>query len=72
MLNTTMGSSRLFLILQSFFEIMVAGYGTCDHDLKNEIEILVKLLLSFSAIVFNITKLLAVLQVKAGKTMIKE
>ena len=51
---------------------MVADYGTCDHDFKNEIEILVKLLLSFSAIVFNITKLLAVLRVKTGKTVIKE
>ena len=51
---------------------MVADYGTCDHDLKNEIEILVKLLLSFSAIVFNTTKLLAVLRVKTGKTVIKE
>ena len=47
---------------------MVADHGTCDHDLKEEIEILVNLLLSLSVIVFMMMKLPAILLIKAGKT----
>ena len=47
---------------------MVVDHGTCDHDLKEEIEILVKLLLSISVMVFIMMKLLTILQVQAGKT----
>ena len=43
----------------------------CDHDLRKEIKILVKLFL-VSIIVFNMINLLAILLVKVGKTMIKE
>ena len=43
---------------------MVTVNDICDHDLKKEIEILVKLFLFFiSAIVFNMMKLLAHQQV---------
>ena len=37
----------------SFSEIMVLDHGMCDHDFKKEIEIIVKLWLLFSVIVFN-------------------
>ena len=54
-----------------FSETMVTEYGVCDHDLRKEIKILVKLFL-FSIIVFNTMNLLAILEVKVGKTVIKE
>ena len=50
---------------------MVAEHGLCDHDRRKVINILVKTFL-FSIIVFNMIKLLAIRQVKVGKTMIKE
>ena len=51
---------------------MVAKHGIYDHDLKKEIKILVKLLFLLSIIEFNMMKLLAVLQVKTGKFVMKE
>ena len=42
-----------------------------DHDLRKQIKILLKPFL-FSIRVFNLIKLIAILQVKAGKTEIKE
>lgn len=59
---------KVFVIFLPFVEIMVADHGTCDHDLKEEIEILVNLLLSLSVIVFMMMKLPAILLIKAGKT----
>ena len=50
---------------------MVAEHGACNHDLKKEIKILVKSFLLFIK-VFNIMKLLSILPVKEGKTMIEE
>ena len=47
---------------------MVVDHGTCDHDLKEEIEMLVKLLLSISVMVFIMMNVLTILQVQAGKT----
>ena len=49
---------------------MVADHGICNHDLRNEIEVLVKHLLSFPVAIFNMVKLLAILQDEAGKTII--
>ena len=49
---------------------MVPEHAICEHDLRKEIK-LVKTFL-FSIIVFNMMKLAATLQFKAGKTMIKE
>ena len=51
---------------------MVADHGTCDYDLRKEIKIIVKLLLSFSIIVLIMIKFVVILQVKADKTMINE
>ena len=51
---------------------MALENGTCDHDLRKEIKILVKNLILLSIVVFNMVKLLGTLQVKAGKAMIKE
>ena len=51
---------------------MVTDCGIRDHDIKKEIEIIVKLLRLFSAIKFNMMELLAILKVKACKTMIIE
>ena len=42
---------------------MVTVNDICDHDLKKEIEILVKLFFFISAIVFNMMQLLAHQQV---------
>ena len=53
-----------------FSEIVVPEHAICEHDLRKEIK-LVKTFL-FSIIVFNMMKLAATLQFKAGKTMIKE
>ena len=53
-----------------FSEIMVADYGICNHHLRNEIEVLVKHFCSFPVAIFNMMKLLAILQDEAGKTMI--
>lgn len=50
---------------------MVAEHGVYDHDLRKKIKILVEPFL-FSILVFNMVNLLAILQVNAGKTMIKE
>ena len=63
--------TKVLLIFQLFSEIIVAQHDTCDHYLKKMIKILVKHVL-FSIIVFNMMKLLPILQVKASKTMIKE
>ena len=41
-------------IFHFFSEIMVAEHGICGHDLRNEVEILVKNLFLFSTILFNI------------------
>lgn len=49
---------------------MVADNGICNHHLRNEIEVLVKHLFLFPVVMFNMVKLLAILQVEAGKTMI--
>ena len=49
---------------------MVADNGICNHDLTNEIEVLVKHLFLFPVAMFNMMKLLAILQVEAGKTII--
>ena len=49
---------------------LVAKYGINDHDHRKEINVLVNLSSLFYIVVFNIMKLLALLQVKAGKSMI--
>ena len=49
---------------------MVAEHSICDHDLWKEIKMLVKLLLS-PIIQFNMMKVLAIIQVKASKFVIK-
>ena len=57
----------------SFFsDAMVAKHSIYDHDLRKEIKILVKLLFLFYIIQFNMMKHLAIIQVKAGKFVIKE
>ena len=50
---------------------MVAEHSIYDHDLWKEIKMLVKLLLS-PIIQFNMMKVLAIIQVKASKFVIKE
>ena len=50
---------------------MVAEHGTYDYDLMKEIKVIVKLLLLFSFIVLTMIKVVVIIQVKAGKTMIK-
>ena len=56
----------------SFFsDAMVAKHSIYDHDLRKEIKIL-KLLFLFSIIQFNMMKHLGIIQVKAGKFVIKE
>lgn len=56
--------------IDPFSEIMVADHGMCNHDLRNEIEVLVKHLFSFPVAIFNMMKLLAILEDEAGKTLI--
>ena len=63
--------TNVLLIFRFFYEITVAEHDACDHDLRKEIKILVERF-SFSILVFSMLKPLAILQVKAGKTMIKE
>ena len=46
---------------------MVSDCGIRDHDIKKEIEIIVKLLWLFSAIKFNMMELLAYLKLKHVK-----
>ena len=58
-------------ILIFFSEIMVAKHGVCGHDFRKEIKILVQTFF-LSIIVFNMMQNLPMLQVKAGKPMIKE
>ena len=61
------GESKSFANVSIFFsESMVVEHDICDHDLRKEIKILIKLLFLFSKIVYNIMKLLAKVQVKAG------
>ena len=63
--------TNVLLTFRFFYEITVPEHDACDHDLRKEIKILVEPF-SFSILVFSMLKLLAILQVKAGKTMIKE
>lgn len=56
----------------SFPDIMVQDYGACNHDFCKESKVLGELSLVFSIIAFNMIKLLATIQVKAGNNMIKE
>ena len=49
---------------------MVAEHGVCDHNLRKEIKILEKTFL-LSIIVYNM-RLLAILQVKADGTLLKD
>ena len=49
---------------------MVTEHGVCDHNLRKEIKILGKIFL-FPIIVCNM-RLLAILQVKADGTMLKD
>ena len=63
--------SKSFTNISTFFEIMVVEHGVCDHDLRKVIKILVKTFLFF-IIEFDMMKFLAIIQVKAVKTMIKE
>ena len=51
---------------------MVGDHGTCYYDLRKEIEIIVNLLLWFSIVVLIMIKVIVILQVKAGKAMIKK
>ena len=51
---------------------MVPEYGACNHDFCKESKVLGELSLVFSIIAFNMIKLLATIQVKAGNNMIKE
>ena len=53
------------------YEIIVAKHVICNHELRKEIKIVQKTFL-FSIIVFKMMRLLAIRQVKAGKTMTKE
>lgn len=55
----------LIHFLKSWSQIMI-----CNHDLRNEIEVLVKHLFSFPVAIFNMMKLLAILEDEAGKTLI--
>ena len=54
-----------------FFKIMVPEHAVCDHDFKKENKILKKTFL-FSIITFNMMKLLAIIHIKAAKTVFKE
>ena len=47
-------------------------HSISDHDLRKEIKIIVKMVFLFFIKLFRMMQLLAILQVKAGKTMIKE
>ena len=69
MLSPMMENKNIIFTVSIFFaEIIVKA----DHsDLKKKIEILVKDLFWSSTIAFNTIKFLAILQVKARKTMIK-
>ena len=69
MLSPMMENKNIIFTVSIFFaEIIVKA----DHsDLKKKIEILVKDLFWSSTIAFNMIKFLAILQVKARKTMIK-
>ena len=65
--------SRIFTnILIFFLDIMVPIHSLCDHDLRKEIKIFIKIWVLFSIRLFNTVKLLAILQIKASKTIIKE
>ena len=73
MLNTIIGNKKeVYQYFNFFSRTMVTDCGIRDYDIKKEIEIIVKLLWLFSAIKFNMMELLAILNVKACKTMIKE
>ena len=73
MLNTILENSEKHFPYTSilFYQIMVAEHGTYDYDLMKEIKVIVKLLLLFSFIVLTMIKVVVIIQVKAGNTMIK-
>ena len=64
---------NVVIVFNFFFsDILVAEHGIYDHDLRKKVKILVKILFLFSVLVFNMINLLVILQVKVGKTVIKE
>ena len=74
MLNTMMeNENKRFTNISIFFsKIMVTEHSVCYHDLRKVIKLLVKPFW-FSIIIFHMMmKLLAIFQVKTGKTLIKE
>ena len=50
---------------------MIADHGISDLDNRKDIKLIEKLLSLFSVIVFDM-KVVAILQVKAGKAIVKE
>ena len=64
--------TKFLLEFRLFCDNEVVENVIIDHDLRKKIKILVKTFLSFIVFEFNMMKLLVVIQVKAGETMIKE
>ena len=71
MLSPMIENKNIIFTVSIFFAEIIVKADHSDSDLKKKIEILVKLLFWSSAIAFNMIKFLAILQVKARKTMIK-
>ena len=69
MLSPMIENKNIIFTVSIFFAEIIVKADHSDSDLKKKIEILVKLL--FWSIAFNMIKFLAILQVKARKTMIK-
>ena len=51
---------------------MVYWHISYDHEFGKEIDIFVQVLFLLSIIIFNLMRILTVLQITAGKTVIKE
>ena len=69
MLSPMIENKNIIFTVSLFFAEIIVKADHSDSGLKKKIEILVKLL--FWSIAFNMIKFLAILQVKARKTMIK-
>ena len=56
--------------LRSYSQMVYWYIVYCDHDLRNKIDILVKVLFLLSIIIFCMIRILAVLQIGTGKIVI--
>ena len=71
-LHKSTSGGLLLSFLKSWSQMVYWNIVYCAHDFRKEIDILVKVMFLLSIKIFNMMKILSVLQVAADKIMFKE